>query len=333
MIIDQHASRLRPPVSLFVALLSALLFTGCGGGCAGGGGGASKLIDKLPAAANGVVLVDLDSFLSTELRQQVKDVASEQGADVSKIPDWAMKLKAFAVIGNWTAVKGAEPSVAMVLTGDFDAAVVAKELEALIGKEVKVEPLGKDAVAIGKGMMFGATTAAWSGKGDAMEKNAELYALLGKVDRGATFVMAGQGVKALGDAPFVDDVALSYDLSDGLAIKAWAKGEAAMFKKAEEALPMLKMGAAMLDKDRLAPMMSQMPGIDPAQLDALVEGVKEFIDSVKLTVSDDTIAVSGSTSFDVKAFLPTAIAGMGSAFSTYMKRAQQAPTLDKTDKL
>ena len=212
--------------------------------------------------------------------------------------------------------------------------MAVSELEGLVKKEASVSAVGANMVLLGQGMMYEAAKKSSSGEGDTLSKNEGLATLLSKVDRGATFVMAGQDIKKMGAAvPFVEDISVSYDLSSGLAIKAWAKGDEAMFKKAEEAVPMLKMGMSMMDKDKLAPMMAHVPGLDPNQLGPLIEAAKEFVDSLEVTVSGGTIAASAKTSFDVKGFMHGAVEGLRGAFSTYMKRAQQAPTLNKTDKL
>ena len=326
-------ARKRLMTKVGAALLSVLSLTplaGCGGGCAGGGG-AADLLDKLPATADGVILLDLKTFIPPDARQKLKAELGKAGADVSAVPDWLMNLEKVAVVGSWTA---SEPTGALVMTGAFNAEAVVEELKKSLDGQPTASALGQGAVVVGMGKALEATQAAWAGKGETLGSNEALTTLLGKVNRAGTLVIAGQDIPKLGgNFAGIEQLALSYDVSAGLDLKAWAKGDASLFEQAEKGLPMIKMGAAMMNKERLASSFSELPGIDMEEFEGLIRGAKELIDSLELKVSGDTMAVSGSTRVDVKGALPILAVVAIPAFIKYMRRAKTVEAIDQIDNI
>ena len=311
-------------------------FSGCGGGC---GGGTANLIDKLPATADAVMILNLQELLPSDTREAIISGLASMGAlNKSKIPDWVMNIRAAAYVFSWTTSK---PSSAIVVTGDFDAEAIAKELP----KHGVV--LGSDAVAVGEGEMMAHVQLSWDGKGPSLSSNATLSSLLGKVNGSAAFVvvghelstMKGRGLRKIRRAlSSMSQLAFSCDVSEGVAIKGWAKGDMVLLKLAQKMVPKLQMEAASFSAERFASQdeliqgLKAFPGLfDVDELGSLFEGVREMVNSIELQVSDDTATISASSGVNVLPIVAAAIAIPSSIKAR--RRAKTTEAIDQIDKI
>lgn len=188
-------------------------------------------------------------------------------------------------------------------------------------KKGGAHPLGDGAVAFSDDVeMLKTLVASWEGKGDRLDKNAKLWGWLSKVDKGADFVAAMVPPEA---PPMVTGGAVSMKLGGSFATKTYLAGDAQLEAMARQGLAAAKLGMAMVTPDQLGEMTSKVP-IPKEQLDALVKGVKELVESVEIESAEGGILVTAKADIDVRELVALGAEMSEQAFGKYMKRAKRS---------
>jgi|GEM_PF-745006 len=238
--------------------------------------------------------------------------------------------------GGMTNARTPTPDFAVVMVGTFKAEQVKSELEAMGMKpnaEVSMAVLDEKSLAMGTAAGMEALQASWSGKADPVTKNAALSKLLDNVDVSHSVVMAGSKLSGLGlDAP-VDDVAVSYGLRGGLAIKAFFTAPKEILDQIPGGVRMAKMAMGMAGKEMLGRVKDQT-GMTEAQLNDVFDGIKELVDSLDVDIADGAAKVSAKSSLNVQELFGGVLLSTATAsFKKYMGRAKTSEAIDMLDKI
>lgn len=307
--------------SLLVTLFAVGPFSACGGGCGGSSASSFEALEKLPAAADGVIILAVDQLLDeSELAAAASSLKeATPNVDTSMLEGlrhlavvWRSAPSAKAASGlEALAAAFQRPKFAGVLSGTFDSKAVLELVKAqrpdggaaegfdFLDNDVAFAILDDHAVAAGDKALVSEVVKSWKGEADGLKKNEALYGALQKVDLSATAVLAATKLSGVRLSVPLDAAAVSYDLRDGLKLKAWIKADSMSFTVMEQAIKMTKSAMTVAPKDKMAGMLSGA-GISQDQLDAGLEAIGDLLGSLKFEHGGGEGTIEAETNVDLK---------------------------------
>ena len=182
-----------------IAVVAVLFFVLSGGG---GSSDVAKELNKLPASSEGVMAIDLESFLNDDSLAQIRELAGKasSGSSEKQFPFDTVNLLNFKHI---VAAKLPDGS-GVIVSGDFKAAEVVETLAKHYGFEkgdgglfvskksadnLAMQAAGERAIVFGEKVAVPVFVAAYTGQAARLEKG-PIVDLLAKVETGAAWVGA-----------------------------------------------------------------------------------------------------------------------------------------------